>query len=74
MANPYRNLIDGIGYGIALLLGAVVGVHCTTPIVNSLPVTSPYLAPVVLAGYVVGMVVGGGAWKMFLRWRRARPS
>ena len=74
MTNPYRNLIDGIGYGIALFLGAVVGVHCTTPIVNSLPPASPYSTPVVLAGYVVGMIVGGGGWKLFLRWRRARRS
>jgi hypothetical protein len=63
---PYRNLVDGAGLGLCVFIGANIGPHCMNPLLSYFGPKSAYslLVTITVAGYVLGMIAGGVAWKL----------
>jgi len=68
MFGPYRNLVDGLGFGLALFVGANAGMFCCSLIAFALVPLSPYLSggasDIGLGGCALGFVAGGWSWKL----------
>jgi hypothetical protein len=68
MLGPYRNLVDGLWFGLALFIGALAGIFYSVPIL--LLLRSTKWEYVVFVGCALGCVAGGLAWKLLsMRYR-----
>jgi hypothetical protein len=65
----YRNLIQGTFFGLSMVLGAIAGVYSTMPIVIAIGPNNWFESQIVIAGTVLGAMLGGTTWKVFSRKR-----
>lgn len=68
--DPYRNLFDGLGFGLSMLIGAWLGFCCFTPIIGHGPPHDLYQA---LWGVPIGLIAGGVVWKCYVWGRGYQP-
>jgi hypothetical protein len=66
----FRNLFMGLGFGLAMIVGGVLGMIFLTPPFGHGPPGDTYD---VARAIVVGTILGGIAWKVAEHWRK-RPS